>query len=148
MPLRRAYVPVEGVDVGPFRMGMHGEVAECRNVDLSALDPEAIQPTTYDYVITAAAGCMMGLLAIALEGRDIPTTDGRLVAEGIGELEPDTESNALLLRRIHVKYHLRLDPSKREAAERAHGLHTEHCSIVRSLSPAIECSSSLEMEDI
>lgn len=147
MPRRRFYVPVNGVEEGPFVLGMHGEVAQYRNVDLATLDPDALHATTYDYLVGAVGGCMMGLMAIGLEGRGIPTRDGNLVAEATGELMQDEESNAVLLRRIHVKYILSVDPAKLESAERVLNSHLEHCSMVRSLSPALEFSTSLEVRE-
>ena len=80
-----------------------------------------------------------------LEARSIPTTDGRLVADATGEVELN-ERDVLVLRRIHVRYRLRLeDPASRERAERAHGLHADHCPVARSLSGAIEVTTELHI---
>jgi uncharacterized OsmC-like protein len=53
----------------------------------------------------------------------------------------------LVIRRIHVQYYLRLDPDKREAAERVMGFHADHCPVARTLSPCVTISTSLEMEN-
>ena len=51
----------------------------------------------------------------------------------------------LILRRIRVRYHLRLQPEQREAAERAHAAHRDHCPVARSLRGSIEFATDLEM---
>ncbi len=51
----------------------------------------------------------------------------------------------LVIRRIHVRYSLKLDPAKREAAERAHELHAARCPVARSIGDCIDITTSLEM---
>ncbi len=57
----------------------------------------------------------------------------------MGEIE--TEDNVLVIRRIHVTYHLAAPPEARETVERAHRVHTEHCPVYRSLHTAIEITT-------
>lgn len=52
----------------------------------------------------------------------------------------------LVLKRIQVRYTLKVDPEKREAAERAHALHQENCPVACSLQGAIAITTSLELE--
>jgi uncharacterized OsmC-like protein len=54
----------------------------------------------------------------------------------------------LVIKRIHVTYHLKLDPEKRQVAERAHGIHAEFCPVARTLRGCVEISTSLEMENL
>jgi len=54
----------------------------------------------------------------------------------------------LIVRRIHVRYHLRLDASHRETAERVHGFHAEHCPVARTIRDCVEISTALEMEEL
>ncbi len=54
----------------------------------------------------------------------------------------------LVIRRIHVRYHLKLDPSKREAAERALALHQQRCPVARSIGRCVAITTSLEMEEV
>jgi uncharacterized OsmC-like protein len=82
----------------------------------------------------------------ALEARGIPAGEGRLTSDAAGEVELD--GKVLVLRRIHVVYHLRLEAAKREAAERAHGLHQDYCPVARSIGGCVAISTSLEMEDL
>ena len=53
----------------------------------------------------------------------------------------------LIIRRIHVTYHLKLDPNKREAAERAHKLHARYCPTAQTVWDCVEITTSLNMED-
>lgn len=52
-----------------------------------------------------------------------------------------------MIRRIHVRYHLKLDPANREVAERVHGFHADYCPVARTIGDCIDISTSLEMED-
>ncbi len=63
-----------------------------------------------------------------------------------GEIEK--EDKVLVIRRIHVTYHLKLAPENREAAERAHGFHADFCPVARTIRDSVEITTSLEMEDI
>ncbi len=54
----------------------------------------------------------------------------------------------LVVRRIHVTYHLRLRPEQREAAERAHRVHADRCPVYRTIHQCVETTTSLEMEDL
>ena len=48
-----------------------------------------------------------------------------------------------------VTYHLKLeDPDKRAAAERVLGAHAKYCPVARSLMPAIDITTSLEIEPV
>ena len=57
------------------------------------------------------------------------------------------DGRVLVIRRIQVRYRLKLEPAKREAAERVLGFHAEHCPVARTLSPCVAISTALEMED-
>jgi organic hydroperoxide reductase OsmC/OhrA len=53
----------------------------------------------------------------------------------------------LVIRRIHVTYHLKIEPTNREVAERVHGLHADFCPVARTLRGCIAISTALEMEN-
>jgi organic hydroperoxide reductase OsmC/OhrA len=59
----------------------------------------------------------------------------------------EVEDRVLRLRRIHVRYRLRLRPEQREAAERAHAAHVRHCPVARSLEGAIAVTTELGLEE-
>ena len=63
-----------------------------------------------------------------------------------GEIEKD--GKVLVIRRIHVTYHLKLKPDQRETAERVHGFHKDFCPVARSIGGCIAITTALEMEDI
>lgn len=52
----------------------------------------------------------------------------------------------LVIKRIHVRYHLKLRPEQREAAERAHGGHQNHCPVARTLRGAVGITTELALE--
>jgi uncharacterized OsmC-like protein len=54
----------------------------------------------------------------------------------------------LVIKRIHVIYHLKLKPEQRETAERAHGFHIDKCPVARTLMGCVDISTELKMEDI
>jgi organic hydroperoxide reductase OsmC/OhrA len=69
--------------------------------------------------------------------------NGKLVSETVGEVESD--DGVLMIRRIHVIYKLRAPESARETIERVHNMHADYCPVARSLRPAIEISTALEI---
>jgi len=52
-----------------------------------------------------------------------------------------------VIKRIHVQYHLKVDPSKQEIAERVHGFHADFCPVARTIGGCVEISTSLQIED-
>jgi uncharacterized OsmC-like protein len=69
-----------------------------------------------------------------------------LTAEVRGEIEKD--GNVLVIKRIHVTYHLKLKPDQRETAERVLDLHADKCPVARTLKGCVDISTELNMEDI
>ncbi len=131
-------VPVDGA---PVAMGMRDEVAAHYRVEEGTYEPHA---TTLDFLVGATAACLVGTLGGALTARAVPVLDGRLQAEAFGELEVD--GGTLVLRRIEVRYRLRVDPgADRAAIERAHEHHPRSCPVARSLAGSIEISTTLEV---
>jgi organic hydroperoxide reductase OsmC/OhrA len=68
-----------------------------------------------------------------------------LISEAKGEIEKD--NNVLVIRRIHVTYHLKVAPDQRETAERVHGFHADFCPVARTIRGCVDVTTSLEMED-
>ena len=54
----------------------------------------------------------------------------------------------LVIRRIHVKYRLKIDPGNREKAERVMEAHVGFCPVARSLAGSIDITTELEMQDL
>ena len=52
----------------------------------------------------------------------------------------------LVIRRIHLKLHLKTEETQREAAERVHGFFAASCPVYRSLHPQIAITTELLLE--
>jgi len=86
---------------------------------------------------------MMGTFGGALEARKINASDGRLTAEVRGEIE--SEDGVLVIRRIHVEMTLRAPEEARYTVDRVHGFFASKCPVYRSLTPAIQITSSYSL---
>jgi uncharacterized OsmC-like protein len=62
-----------------------------------------------------------------------------------GEVEKD--EGVLVIRRIHVKYHLKAGEEHRETVERVHGFHREKCPVYRSIHTSIDITTEYELLD-
>ncbi len=87
---------------------------------------------------------MLGTFGGALEARNIDASGGRLTGVVRGEVE--TEEKVLVIRRIHVEYHLVAPEEARETVERVHGMYAVRCPLYRTLHNAIQLSSSYVLE--
>ena len=54
----------------------------------------------------------------------------------------------MVIRRIHVRYFLKIDPAQREVAERVLGIHADYCPTARTIRDCVDITTSLQMEDI
>ena len=136
--LKLVYLPQEPVAVP---MGVHGAIAAHYKLAEGSFTPRA---STLDYVVGATAGCLMGTLNTALLSRQIPTGEGRLTGEAVGELE--VEEGVLVIRRIRMIAHLRGDASQRETAERVVAVYADKCPTYRSLHKSIDISTELDFQ--
>ena len=75
--------------------------------------------------------------------RGVKTSDGRLTSEVTGEAE--WEERVLVVKRIHVHYRLAGEDADRELVERVHGFHASKCSMARSVSGAIDVTTSYDL---
>jgi uncharacterized OsmC-like protein len=67
-----------------------------------------------------------------------------LVGEATGEIE--VEDGVLVIKRIHVRYLLRVDADvRRSKIERAFEHHMPRCPVYRSIGTAIHCTTELEV---
>jgi uncharacterized OsmC-like protein len=64
----------------------------------------------------------------------------------MGEIE--VEDDVLIIRRIHVKLHLKADPSHWQVAERVHDIFADKCPVYRTLKASITISTELVLEPI
>ena len=65
-----------------------------------------------------------------------------LVSEVRGFVAKD--GKALVIRRIEVDYHLRLDEEHRESAERVLEFHADYCPVAKTLAGCVEIETKLE----
>jgi uncharacterized OsmC-like protein len=89
---------------------------------------------------------LTGTFGGALEARGIPAGEGYLTADAVGEIE--TENKVLVVRRIHVTYHLKADADKQPTAERVLGFHAQGCPLARSIGGCVAITTSLEFEEM
>ncbi len=61
--------------------------------------------------------------------------------------EVEKENNVLVIRRIHVTYHLKADADKREVVERVHAMHADYCPVYRSICSSIDITTELVLEE-
>jgi uncharacterized OsmC-like protein len=88
---------------------------------------------------------MLGTFAGALDARKINAKDGRLTADVRGEIE--NENKVLIIRRVHVTFHLQAaKPDEiRDTVNRVHSVYAEQCPVYRSLKPAFQITSAVEL---
>ncbi|MYK69592.1 MAG: OsmC family protein [Gammaproteobacteria bacterium] len=87
---------------------------------------------------------MTGTLGGALEARGIPAGQDRLTSEVEGGI--DKEDGVLVIRTVHVRYHLRMEAGKEDRARRAHEIHHPYCPVYRTLVGCVEFSTELVIE--
>ena len=91
---------------------------------------------------------MLGTFGGALEARKISASEGRLTCDVRGEVE--NEAGVLMIKRVHVAHTLRAEEPEamRDTVERVHGVYAQNCPVYRSLSPAFQITSSVEIEKV
>ena len=89
---------------------------------------------------------MTGTFGGALEARHVTASEGRLVGEAEGEIE--SEDGVLVVKRIHVRYRLKVDAdADRAKIQRAFDTHPPRCPVYRSIAPQIAITTELELVD-
>lgn len=53
-----------------------------------------------------------------------------------------------MIKRIHVRYHLRVPEGKEDVARRVHEMHHDFCPVYRSIRDAIDVTTELETEPV
>jgi len=61
-----------------------------------------------------------------------------------GEVEKE-DDGVIVIKRIHVKYHLKAGEEQRETVERVHGFHAGKCPVYRSISSSIDITTEYEL---
>lgn len=90
---------------------------------------------------------MTGTLGGALEARGIPAAKDNLTSDTIGEIEK--ENNVLVIKRIHITYHLTIDAElaneKADAIQRVMNIHANACPVHRSIGSSIQITTDLNL---
>lgn len=60
----------------------------------------------------------------------------------------ETEDGVLVLKRIRVRYFLRLPAGTEETARRVHEVHHRGCPVYRSIAGCVEISTELDVEPL
>ncbi|MDA2914165.1 OsmC family protein [Acidobacteriia bacterium AH_259_A11_L15] len=79
---------------------------------------------------------MTGTLAGALDARQIPSYPDKLTADVEGFIE--AVDGKPRITRIKVHYHLKVPRGKKAEAERAIGIHEQHCPVSQSVRQGID----------
>ena len=89
---------------------------------------------------------MLGTLNGVLEARGVKLPPEAIVAEveGINELR----DRLPVLRRIEIRYRLRIPAGSRETVDRSLDRHQEKCPTAATLAGAVEVGWSAEIEEI
>ena len=136
-PVRKAVLHITGEEVTFGTPGWQGEHYGF------APGTVPLHPGTLDYLVASVAGCLIGTYGGSLKARGIDSTGDNLTCDATGEVVVDPDG-VLRLRKITCLYHLRAPEEKREAAERACGIHAHHCPNARSVAAAIEIVTELD----
>jgi uncharacterized OsmC-like protein len=75
----------------------------------------------------------------------VDASGGRLTALVRGEVED--EDGVLVIKRIHVAFHIRARAADRGTIERVHGFYASKCPVYRSIQAAIAVTSTFELEE-
>lgn len=60
--------------------------------------------------------------------------------------EVGKDDGVLVIRRVHVTYHLKAGEEHRETVERVHGFHADRCPVYRTLKNAFEITTEYVLE--
>src|ERR1039457_3626343 len=139
VPNNRATLPPDNDTV---LFGVHDEIADHYKIAPGSFEPHA---ATLDYIIASAGGCLTGTFGGALAGRGVVLGKECLTADVTGDIEKE-DDNVLVIKRIHVKYHLIASSEFKEKILRAYEVHAPTCPVYRSLSPGITITTELDWE--
>ena len=69
-----------------------------------------------------------------------------MVSDVRGEIE--LEENVLVIKRIHVIYHIETPREDKVKLDRAYTIHAENCPVYRSLRAAIDITTELDWKEL
>jgi len=140
VPNNRATLPPDNESV---LFGVHNEIADHYKIVAGTFEPHA---ATLDYIVASAGGCLTGTFGGALAGRGVVLGEHGLTADVTGEINKE-EDGVLVIKRIHVKYHLSATSEYRDKVLRAYEIHAPKCPVYRSLTPGIAITTELDWKE-
>lgn len=60
----------------------------------------------------------------------------------------EKEEGVLVIKRIHVVYRLKADPSQEETIRRVHDMHHQQCPVYRTVAGCIDVTTELVLEAV
>jgi uncharacterized OsmC-like protein len=140
VPNNRAILPPDAESV---LFGVHDEIAEHYKIVPGTYKPRA---ATLDYIVASAGGCLTGTFGGMLAGRAVVLGEHGLTADVTGEIERE-DDGVIVIKRIHVKYHLSTANDFKEKVLRAYEVHARKCPVYRSLTPGITITTDLNWSE-
>lgn len=141
VPNNRATLPPNNETV---LFGVHDEIAEHYKIVPESYKPNA---ATLDYIVASAGGCLTGTFGGALAVRGVELGPLGLTADVTGQIHRE-DDNVLVIKSIHVKYHLATSGKFKEKVVRAYDVHATKCPVYRSLVPAITITTELDYSEL
>jgi len=132
--LRTATLAVDGT----IRLGIPRWVAELHRGAFPTDESHVEAPGTFEYLVAAAAGCLLDHYGNAVELLGLQATDGTLTSSAYGEVTEESD-RCLMVSAIRIAYRLELPPAREltdrdvSRLERALDTHTRRCPIARTL---------------
>ncbi|MBT3325744.1 MAG: OsmC family protein [Gemmatimonadales bacterium] len=80
-----------------------------------------------------------------MEARGINASDGALIGQVKGEVEKE-DDGVIVVKRIHVTYHLKAGEEHRETVQRVHDMHANKCPVYRSMYKAIDITTDFVLK--
>jgi uncharacterized OsmC-like protein len=140
VPNNKATLPPHGETV---LFGVHDEIAEHYKIAQGSFEPHA---ATLDYIVASAGGCLTGTFGGTLAVRGVILGEHGLTADVRGEIERE-DDKVLIIKRIHVTYHLSTATEFKDKVLRAYDVHAQKCPVYRSLTPGIIITTELNWND-
>jgi len=89
-------------------------------------------PEPLDYLVATVGASLSGSFVSGLETRGVALEPGHLTVDVQGDVERDA-SEVAVLKRIRVRYRLRVPSYRREVVERVLAIHADVCPVARTL---------------
>lgn len=102
-------------------------------------------PEPIDYVVAAVGASLAGSFTSGLEKRNVTLGPDDLITDVQGDIEKDA-SEIGVIKRIRVRYLLRVPHYRREVVERVLAIHADACPLARTLKGCIAIGTVVEYQ--